>query len=270
NMRFGDYPHYLPTKPLQNRDELFTGWMLLNYKKPVVASSTLATAPTDTVTADRVADENPRTFWVAGRNRPGETLTTDLGTERDIRAVQVDYIDYKQTIFDSDSTVYTQFKILTSTDGKKFDMVADLTKEPKKDHACAYVEIPTRADGKPVRARYVRYEHVYVAGPTLAINAFRVFGNGAGKAPAIPTMTAVRQKDQRNADLAWVNVPGATGYNIRWGIAPDKLYQTYQFWNDQPGRFELRALNVGVPYYFAIESFNENGVSGLSGVVGVK
>lgn len=273
--RFGDYPHFLPTKKLDTRsgpgrEDLFTGWMLLNYKKPVTASSTLATGPADTVSVDRVADENPRTFWVAGQNRAGETLTTDLGAEHDIRAVQVNYFDYKLAIFDSDSTVYTQFRILTSTDGKTFEVVADLTKEPKKDHACAYVEIPARADGKPVRARYVRYEHVYTAGKHLSINAFRIFGNGLGKAPAPTTLTAKRQTDQRNADLSWKKVPGATGYNIRWGIAPDKLYQTYQFWNDAPGTFELRALNVGVPYYFAIESFNENGVSSLSEVVSIK
>ncbi|AQG78186.1 family 43 glycosylhydrolase [Spirosoma montaniterrae] len=278
NTRFGDYPHYLPTGKWTNRDELFTGWMLLNYRKPVTASSTLATAPTDTVTADRVADENPRTFWVAGQNKSGETLTTDLGAEADIRAVQVDYFDYKLDIFDSDSTVYTQFKILTSLDGKRWETVADLTKEPKKDHACAYVEISVRADGKPVRARYVRYEHVYTAGKHLSINAFRVFGTGTGKAPATPPgLTVKRQKDQRNADISWGKVPGATGYNIRWGIAPDKLYQTYQFFHDQAGPrsahhdtaspFELRALNVGVPYYFAIEAFNENGVSALSEVV---
>ncbi|KAB7731402.1 family 43 glycosylhydrolase [Rudanella paleaurantiibacter] len=272
NTRFGDFPHRLADKKwgsLQGQapDESFTGWMLLNYKKPVRASSTLATAPTDTVTADRVADENPRTFWVAGQNRPGETLTTDLGSEHDIRAVQVNYFDYKLAIFDSDSTVYTQFKILTSTDGKTWETVADLTKEPKKDHTCAYVEIPLRTNGKPVRARYVRYEHVYTAGKHLSINGFRVFGNGLGKAPATPTVTAKRQKDERNADLTWTKVPGAVGYNIRWGIAPDKLYQTYQFWHDHPGAFELRALNVGVPYYFAIEAFNENGVSTLSPVV---
>ena len=270
--RFGDFPHYLPTKKWsgpdgQNPDELFTGWMLLNYKKPVVASSTLATAPKDTVSADRVADENPRTYWVAGQNRAGETLTTDLGAEHDIRAVQVDYFDYKLAIFDSDSTVYTQFKILTSPDNKTWETVADLTKQPKKDHACAFVEIPLRPNGKPVRARYVRYEHIYTAGKYLSINAFRVFGNGLGKAPATPTLTAKRQQDQRNADLSWKKVPGTVGYNIRWGIAPDKLYQTYQFWNDTPNQFELRALNVGVPYYFAIEAFNENGVSGLSAVV---
>lgn len=276
NTRFGDFPHFLPTKKTQSREELFTGWMLLNYKKPVVASSTLTAAPTDTLTADRVADENPRTFWVAGQNRAGETLTTDLGADCDIRAVQVDYFDYKLDIFDSDSTVYTQFKILTSTDGRQFNVIADLSKEPKKDHACAYVAIPIRADGKPVRARYVRYEHGYTAGKHLSINAFRVFGNGLGKAPAAPaTLTVKRQKDQRNADLTWTKMPNATGYNIRWGIAPDKLYQTYQFWHDQaatdPAKpFELRALNVGVPYYFAIEAFNENGVSTLSNVIDAK
>ncbi|WP_461148756.1 family 43 glycosylhydrolase [Spirosoma pulveris] len=268
NTRFGDFPHYLPDKSVStqnglNTDELFTGWMLLSYRKPVVASSTLRAAPTDTLSADRTTDENPRTFWVAGQNKPGETLTLDLGTERDVRAVQVDYIDYKQTIYDSDSTVYTQFKILTSTDNKKWTVVADLTKEPKRDRACAYVPLD-----KPARARYVRYEHVYVAGSHLAINAFRVFGNGLGKVPATPaTLTAKRQKDQRNANLSWSKVPGAVGYNIRWGIAPDKLYQNYQFWNDEPNTFELRALNVDVPYYFAIEAFDENGVSVLSKVV---
>jgi hypothetical protein len=276
NTRFGDFPHYLPTKKLdgpagpaaQQRDELFTGWMLLSYHKPAVASSTYKASAVDSLSADKVTDENPRTFWVAGQNKPGETLTIDLGAERDVKAVQVDYIDYKQTIFDSDSTVYTQFKILTSTDNRTWHVAADLTKEPKRDRACAYVELP-----QPTRARYVRYEHVYVAGPTLAINAFRIFGNGLGKAPATPaSLTVKRQKDQRNADLRWSKIPGAVGYNIRWGIAPDKLYQTYQFWNDDRSvgpahTFELRALNVGVPYYFAIEAFDENGVSALSKVI---
>jgi len=260
--RFGDWPHRLPTKKWTDREELFTGWMLLNYKKPVAASSTLTPTSTDSIRAAFVADENPRTFWVAAQNRPGETLTTDLGALCDVKAVQVDYFDYKLAIFDSDSTVYTQFKILTSADNKTWTVAADLTREPKRDRACAYVEFK-----QPQRARYVRYEHVYTAGQHLSINAFRVFGNATGKAPAAPTMTAKRQKDQRNADLTWTKVPGAVGYNIRWGIAPDKLYQTYQFWNDQPSTFELRALNVGVPYYFAIESFNETGVSVLSPVV---
>ncbi|WP_138989650.1 family 43 glycosylhydrolase [Larkinella sp. C7] len=259
NTRFGDFPHHLSTKKWENSNALFTGWMLLNYRKPVTASSTL-----DTLRAELTADENPRTFWVPTQNKAGETLTTDLGADHDIRAVQVNYVDYKNTVFDSDSTVYTQFRLYASRDGKKWDKIADLTSEPKRDRACAYVELL-----RPVRGRYVRYEHVYTAGPYVAINGFRVFGNGLGKAPATPVkLAAVRQKDQRNADIAWEKVPGAVGYNILWGIARDKLYQTYQIWNDQPNKLELRALNVGVPYYFAIESFNENGVSTVSEVIG--
>jgi xylan 1,4-beta-xylosidase len=272
--RFGDWPHKLPTRTWNTQngpqaEDTFTGWMLLNYKKPVVASSTL-----DTLRAENVCDENARTFW-ATRNVPGQTLTIDLGREQTLRAVQVNYVDHKNTIFKSDASVYTQFRLLGSADGKRWRTLADLTdttRYPRRDRACAYVELPHRGDGTPEKARYVRYEHVYTAGPYLAINGLRIFGNGEGSVPNVPAgLTAKRQKDDRNADLSWQPVPGATGYNIRWGIAPDKLYQTYQFWADDAptaGKpFELRALNRGVPYYFAIEAFNENGVSALSAVV---
>ncbi|MGZ8830671.1 MAG: fibronectin type III domain-containing protein, partial [Thermoanaerobaculia bacterium] len=73
--------------------------------------------------------------------------------------------------------------------------------------------------------------------------------------------------DARNALISWTAVPGAVGYNILWGIAPDKLYQTYQRFADQGNALALRALNVGQGYYFAIEAFNEVGVSKVSAVV---
>src|SRR5579884_2904086 len=62
--RFGDFPHYVPSSKISNPDSLFTGWMLLSYRKPVVASSTRAGFGTAAIT-----DEDPRTFWVAGVNR---------------------------------------------------------------------------------------------------------------------------------------------------------------------------------------------------------
>ena len=49
-------------------------------------------------------------------------------------------------------------------------------------------------------------------------------------------------------------------------LRKDKLYQTYQVWADQKEELELRALNVGQDYYFAIEAFNESGVSKVSDV----
>src|SRR5688572_11925227 len=41
NTAFGDYPHYLPTGKEDHLQSRFTGWMLLNYNKPVTVSSTL-------------------------------------------------------------------------------------------------------------------------------------------------------------------------------------------------------------------------------------
>lgn len=258
NTRFGDFPHYLPTKKWQDRNELFTGWFLLNYKKPCVASSTK-----DTFSANRVCDENVRTFWVANSKNAGETLTIDLEEERDVKAFQVNYTDYKSDIFYNHPHVYIQFRMYYSLDNKTWHLMCDLARD-KQDRPNAYEELP-----KPVRARYIKYEHVYVATPNLAISDIRIFGNGFGSAPKIPTNLKVsRQKDERNADISWDKVPNAVGYNILWGIAPDKLYQTYQIWGDEPNKLELRAVSVGQKYYFAIEAFNENGVSSVSKVVG--
>ena len=71
--------------------------------------------------------------------------------------------------------------------------------------------------------------------------------------------------------LRWRAVPGAVGYNIRFGIKPDRLTQTHQVWGDELGNGptltkELRSLNKGVPYWVAVEAFSETGVSKLSPV----
>lgn len=260
NTRFGDLPHYLPTNKWQSKDELFAGWMLLSYKKPVFTSS-----EKDTFSVNKVVDENIRTFWIAKENKPGEFLTIDLENEYSVKAIQVNYTDYKSSIYKSDSTVYTQFKIYTSTDNINWKKVIDLSNE-KHDRPNAYVELVS-----PIEARYVKYEHIYVASENLAISDFRVFGNGNEAAPITPkNLTAVRDSDERNVFLKWDQVKDVTGYNIRWGIAKDKLYQTYQVFADQKNELEIRALNLGQDYYFAIESFNGNGVSPLSKTVYIK
>ena len=41
NTAFGDYPTYLPDGKADHLQSSFTGWMLLNYNKPVMVSSTL-------------------------------------------------------------------------------------------------------------------------------------------------------------------------------------------------------------------------------------
>jgi xylan 1,4-beta-xylosidase len=258
--RFGDFPHWLPTKADQSREELFTGWMLLSYRKTVSASSTRDTFP-----ARNVTDENPRTFWVAGQNRPGEMLTIDLGRLYDVKAVQVNYADYKSDLYGTDSTGVTRFRLLASDDGAKWATVADLSGE-QRDRPNAYIEMAT-----PVRARFVKYEHVHVGAANLAVSDIRVFGNGAGSPPKTPAgLTARRESDARNATITWRSIPGVVGYNVRWGIAPTKLYQTFQRFADQGTTLELRALTVGQAYWIAIESFDENGVSSLSAPIQIR
>jgi len=110
--RFGDFPHYLPTRKWQQRDELFTGWMLLSYRKPCAASSFL-----DSFSAANVTDETPRTFWVARSNHAGEWLTIDLDHVSEVRAVQVNFTDYHSDLYASDTNVYTQFRLWHSVDG---------------------------------------------------------------------------------------------------------------------------------------------------------
>ena len=117
----------------------------------------------------------------------------------------------------------------------------------------------------------MRYEHIHVGAANLAISDIRVFGNGSGPPPATPGgLIATRDRDERNATITWQPVPGVVGYNVRWGISPTKLYQTYQRFADQGTTLELRALTVGQAYWVAIESFDENGVSSLSPALPVR
>ncbi|WP_368562594.1 family 43 glycosylhydrolase [Pseudoxanthomonas sp. UTMC 1351] len=262
--RFGDFPHYIPEGPNEDPERLFTGWMLLSYRKPATASSTLEKSGAESFAAENVTDENPRTFWVAGGNEAGQTLTLDLGSAKTLCAVQVNFADYQSGRYGDADDVYTEFALQYSRDGKQWQPLADTGKQ-RRDRPNAYFQLPS-----PVRARYVRYVHGHVGAAHLAISDVRVFGNADGKAPAAPAaITAVRDADPRAVAVRWREVSGAVGYNVRWGVAPDRLYSTYQIFADQGTHLELRALNVGVSYFVAVEAFDENGVSRLSKVVAV-
>jgi hypothetical protein len=239
--------------------------MLLSYRKAAAASST-----TGEFSAERVTDEDPQSFWVAGVNRPGETLTVDLGKVDTVRAVQVNFADYKSGRFADAPDIYTEFELQGSIDGHAWQLLAR-TEPPRRDRPNAYLELP-----RPVRARFVRYVHGHVGAANLAISDLRVFGSAGGPAPATPAgVTGTCHADQRDATVRWARVPGAVGYNIRFGVRPDRLAQTYQLWADQLGNGatfekELRSLNSGVRYWVAVEAFNESGVSKLSRVLPIR
>ena len=74
NTAFGDYPQLPARKQKDHLSGNFTGWMLLNYNKPVQVSSTLGG-----YAANNAVDENIRTYWSAATGNPHEWIQTDLG-----------------------------------------------------------------------------------------------------------------------------------------------------------------------------------------------
>lgn len=248
---FGDYPHYSPDQVLrQTTSGGFRGWMLLSYGKPVKASSQLESYPVENVT-----DENLKTFWVAGKNDDKQWVEIDLEEVSDVYALQLNFFDYEETGFwGRMPNLRQRYLVEASVDGARWRVLVDY-RNSFRDAPHNYIELD-----QPIEARYIRYRHHYVPGKNLAMGNIRVFGLGRGKKPAtVKGFTVVREADERNVRISWKAVKGAQGYNVLWGVAPDKLYSSWMVYGDNS--LDLRALTVGQKYYFAIEAFNENGIS---------
>ena len=98
-------------------------------------------------------------------------------------------------------------------------------------------------------------------GGNFALSGFRVFGKGMGAMPDIPENFRLtrNEEDRRNIKLRWNKATDAIGYNISFGISKDKLYHNYVVYQDTT--LEINSLSRNKSYFFAIESFNENGIS---------
>ena len=255
NTAYGDYPHYIIATDKKNPNDLFTGWMLLSYKKPVKASSIL-----DYFVPENVTDENIKTVWAAKTNSKEEWLTIDLEKESEVKAIQVNFSDYKSNIFGKRDTIYHQYLIECSNDKKNWKTLIDKSKN-KKDVPNDYVEL-----GSQEKTRFIRFTNIHFPTPYLAISDLRIFGNGFGDKPVSPVQfIAIREKDRRTVKLKWNIVEDAQGYTIYFGIDPGKLYNSVMVYNNTS--YQLNSLNVKPNYYFSIEAFNENGISQRTSVV---
>lgn len=257
--RFGDLPYKIPSKKYNNPDELFPGWMLLSYKKPVEVSSELADHP-----KNFAADEEIRTFWSANTGNKGEWIMMDLEKECTVNAIQINYAENGTAIMGRMPDVYYQYLLEYSSDKKTWKTLADKTTN-KNDIPHDYVELT-----KPVKARYIRLTNYHMADGTFALAGLRVFGNGGGEAPSkVEGFTVERDPvDQCIVNLKWNRNPDAIGFNIRYGVQKDKLYHTYQVLGAD--KLTIRSLNAGEKYYFTIEAFNENGVTTTESIIEIK
>ncbi len=256
NTTFGDYPHYLPNGVADHLQSRFTGWMLLNYNKPVMVSSTYGG-----YLPNQAVDENIKTYWSAATGNKGEWIQTDLGNVSTVNAVQINYADQDAEFLGKQTNIYHQYKLHYSIDGKRWKVLADKSAN-RTDMPHDYIEL-----AEPVQARFIKLENIHIPTGKFAISGLRVFGNGNGSKPdTVKSLIVLRtEKDKRSAWIKWSPVDNAYAYNIYTGIAPDKLYTCIMV--HSANEYYWKGMDKDIPYYFCIESINENGVSARTAVI---
>jgi len=281
NTSYGDYPLFAPDHPTKPGEH--TGWMLLSYQAKTTVSTSKVQRRKSTstdgqfdieeiaagrdansnITTELLTDESPKSYWVAESNNAEQWVELEMKSTGDIYALQLNFHDHDAGIYTRTEELKHQFTIETSEDGKNWEMIVDRSNS-EKDAPNAYLRLD-----KPVKAKYVRYRNVKVPGNNLALSEIRVFGKGYGATPErVKDFKVDREDDRRDASLSWEAVDGAQGYNIRWGIAPDKLYHSWLVYC-KTDHF-MRNLDRDTKYFFSIESFNENGISEKTQIITVE
>lgn len=262
NTAYGDYPTYLP-QYAQGKDfskGLFAGWMLLNYQKPVQASSTLGGFQ-----PNLAVDEDIKTYWSAKTGNAGEWYQTDLGDISTVNAIQINYADQDAEFLGKTLNKMHQYKIYASNDGKSWKTIVDKSKN-QKDVPHDYIELET-----PVKARFLKMENLKMPTGKFALSGFRVFGKGTGEKPsAVENFVALRAEPRKNADrrsvwFKWKQNDLADGYVIYFGKSPNKLYGSIMVYGKN--EYYFTGADKSDAYYFQIEAFNANGISERTSVM---
>ncbi len=255
---YSDFPMKIPSQKFEKPSDLFSGWMLLNYNKPVQVSSSLGA-----YTANYAVDEQIKTYWSAKSNQRGEYIQSDLGAISTVRAIQVNYADQDvdTSFLGKINGIYHQYQLLASKDGKSWELIVDKSKN-KTDVPHDYIELE-----KPVEARFIKLVNIHMAAGKFAISGLRVFGKGHGTKPnQIKDFIVLRgEHDSRAAWLKWRHDSNATGYVIYSGIAPDKLYTSVMVYGSND--YYFKSMDKDKTYYFQIEAFNENGIGERTGTL---
>lgn len=262
NTAYGDYPQYAAGErdaTSKNMHTRFTGWMLLNFNKPVRVSSTYGG-----YASNFAVDEDIKTYWSAASGKKGEKLESDLGEVFDVRAVQVNFADQDAEFLGKQSGISHRYKINASLDGKQWKTLVDKSRNTT-DVPHDYVEL-----ARPAQTRFVKIENIHMPTGKFALSGFRVFGKGSGKKPSpVKHFEVLRgESERRNAWLKWQSSDRATGYTIYYGVAPDKLYSNIMVY--ARNEYYFSGMGKNETYYFQIESFNENGVGKRTAVVKVE
>ena len=254
NTAYGDYPTFLPSQKKNHLDGNFSGWMLLNYNKPVQVSSTLGGFQ-----PNYAVNEDIKSYWSAKSANKGEYLISDLGEKSMINAIHINYADQDVELMGKPSaTTGHKYILYSSDDAKKWKILIDKSKNTK-DVPHDYIELT-----KPIQARYVKMVNIQMPTGKFALCGLRIFGKGSGNSPAIvnnfvPLRTEPTKKgERRNVWFKWQQEPSADGYVIYFGKSIDKMYGSIMVYGKN--EYYFNGLDKSSAYYFQIEAFNNNGI----------
>jgi xylan 1,4-beta-xylosidase len=264
NQNFADYPMHVPDRGFDPWTETSPSWMLLSYRAAVTASSSLPGH-----TPALAVNEDIRTWWTASTREPGAWLRLDLGEEKTVHAVQVNLADHDLAAHAPASVdgvergyqyrgIYTgvqtaEIHVEVSTDGARWETIVD-TRGTGRDAPHAFVVLD-----EPRRLRHVRVTSGRLPfDGYFAVSGLRLFGRGNGTPPP-PVTPRVDRVDARNTRLVWDRAEGAFGYNVRYGNHPGKLYHSWLV--HEQTSLDLRSLNAGKQYWFAVDAFDDNGLT---------
>lgn len=260
---FGDFPHVVPQKKIKGPEDYQPSWMLLSYNKPVEVSSSLPNHPKENITGEEI-----KKYWSAETSNKGEWVMVDLLNQCKVNAIQINYAEEGTSILGNKigraDSIYYQYLLEYSNDMKSWKILVDKTSN-KTDVPHDYIELSI-----PITAKYIRLINYHVPDGKFAISSLRIFGKGTGVVPqTISSFTVARDTaDKRNVTINWKKHSNVVGYNIRYGTAPNKLYENYQILNTDS--LTIHSLDKMQQYFFAIDAFNENGITKGKTIVGGK
>ncbi len=253
---FTDRPFFVPQEKFDFAAKAPTlGMNILSYGKTAKASSSEPDFP-----PSNAVDENVKTWWSAKTGNKGERFEIDLGKPMNLKAAHVNFADHgmRGRAENPIPPIY-KYKIEVSSDGKNWKTAADMSgNESDEPHKLVMFD-------RGIKARYAAIENMSDLDGKFSLYDFRLFGNGGGKKPEAPELTATRNlDDRRTAKLSWEPVKGAQGYVIRYGTAKNRLFLERTI---RDTSVTLNTLNTDAPYYFAVTPFNENGFGKESNIV---
>jgi hypothetical protein len=245
-----DLPFEVPQQKVDFETHGFgTGWWLLSYGKHSAASSFM-----DGFEHFKANDEMIESWWSAQSGDVGEWWQVDLGEQMRVNAIQINFADHDFNKTDRNSYVYYQYLVECSDDGVYWRRIVDKSANTAdRPHELVVLE-------SPIYTRFLRIINGRKLEGKFSMYDFRVFGNGLGDSPDPVSGFAVeRGVNRKRFQFKWKKTEDAIGYIINWGVKRDLMFNSVMVINQD--QFEAGYFNNNSPYFFSLDSFNENGIT---------